>query len=361
MTYKKKIFIVSGGTGGHIFPALSLINLLKLNYKIYLVTDKRGYKYIKQNPELNIIGINSGKIFQKNILKFILESLKLLFAFIYSFFILILKRPKIVIGMGGYSSFPTCVSAFLLRIPVIIYENNLVIGKANRILLPFVKKILVSTNDIKGVDQKFKKKIFQCGYLIRQEILEASNDKKNIETEQLSLLILGGSQSAKIFGEVLTYEVIKCNQKGIKLKVFQQCLHSQLEKIKDLYDKNNIKNEIFVFSSNISKYYKQADFAITRSGASSIAELINLRVPFIAVPLPSSADNHQYENAKYYENKGYCHLLEEKVIKEKLFEIINNFYKDGKKLSIIKNKMLEHTDKSTINKIEGLVKNITND
>ena len=78
-----------------------------------------------------------------------------------------MNRPQIVIGMGGYSSFPVCLAAFFLRVPVFIYENNLVIGRANRFLLPIARKILVSSKDIRGINFKNNKKVFFCGYLIR--------------------------------------------------------------------------------------------------------------------------------------------------------------------------------------------------
>ena len=100
--------------------------------------------------------------------------------------------------------------------------------------------------------------------------------------------------------------------------------------------------------------------AITRSGASSIAELINLRIPFVAIPLPSSTDNHQFENAFYFKNKGYCFLLEEKFIHDKLFEILKDLNKDRKKLLLLKKKMSEHSDKDAMSKIYKLIKTTLN-
>ena len=118
----------------------------------------------------------------------------------------------------------------------------------------------------------------------------------------------------------------------------------------------------YFLSDNISKYYKAADLAITRSGASSLAELINLRIPFITIPLPSSADNHQFQNANYFKQKGYCFLLEERFVTDKLFEILVDLKKkDEKKLFLIKERMTEHSDKDTFHKIEELIERILNE
>ena len=105
----------------------------------------------------------------------------------------------------------------------------------------------------------------------------------------------------------------------------------------------------------MSKYYLDADLAITRSGASSLSELINLRIPSIAIPLPSSADNHQLENANYFHKKGYCIVLEERFVKDKLFEILENLNKDRQKILLMKDKMTDHSEKDIFSKIKKLI------
>ena len=124
---------------------------------------------------------------------------------------------------------------------------------------------------------------------------------------------MGGSQSAKIFGEILPNILIKCFQNDFNIKIFQQCLDNQIPKLTKIYNECSIQFELFSFSHDISKYYKLADLAITRSGASSLSELINLRIPFIAIPLPSAADNHQFLNANYFEKKRIWFFIKGKV------------------------------------------------
>tara|TARA_B100000029_G_scaffold407437_1_gene408367 strand:+ start:2851 stop:3948 length:1098 start_codon:yes stop_codon:yes gene_type:complete len=359
---KKKILIATGGTGGHIFPSLSLADFLKRKHQIEIVTDKRGLKYVPHGEEINIRTINSDTVFGKNIFKACLGIVKIILSFIFSIFLMMNSRPKLIIGMGGYSSFPVCIAGYCLRIPVIIYENNLVIGRANRFLLPIVRKILVSTKDIQGIDSKHSKKIFFSGYLIRSHILNLKKEnRQNLEKKSLSILIMGGSQSAKIFGEILPNIMARCFQNGIKLKIYQQCLDDQLIQIKKIYEKSKLEFELFAFSGDMSKYYRRADLAITRSGASSLAELTNLRIPFIAIPLPSSVDNHQFKNANYFKDKGYCFLLEEKSVSNKLFEILIDLNKDERKLFLMKERMTEHSDKDTVSKIEKLIEKILNE
>ena len=116
---------------------------------------------------------------------------------------------------------------------------------------------------------------------------------------------MGGSQSAKVFGEKITNTIVQCYKRNIKFKIYQQCLDKQMQDIKEIYEKNKVNFELFSFSEKLSEHYQASDLAITRSGASSVAELLNLRIPFIAIPLPSSADNHQFENALNFEKKGY--------------------------------------------------------
>ena len=130
---KKKILIATGGTGGHIFPALSLAkNLIKKNYDIILTTDKRGLKYLGDASEINFKKITSSPLIRKNILTLIQSVLLICYSTLKSLFLLFLNRPRIIIGMGGYSSFPVCIAAAILKIKFIIYENNLIIGRANK-------------------------------------------------------------------------------------------------------------------------------------------------------------------------------------------------------------------------------------
>ena len=131
--------------------------------------------------------------------------------------------------------------------------------------------------------------------------------------------------------------------------------------IKEIYEKNKVSFKLFSFSDRLSDHYKVSDLAITRSGASSIAELLNLRIPFVAIPLPSSADNHQFENALNFEKKGYCFLVDEKFIFPKLFEILEDLNKNRDKLLSLKSKMGHHSDKDSLLKVSNFIEKFLNE
>ena len=165
---KKKILIATGGTGGHVFPAYSLAKyFMKNNLFVEVTTDKRGLKFLKNYDDLKLNIINSATVFKKNPINMIISIFQINFAFINSLILLFKLKPKIVFGMGGYSSFPICIAAKILKIPFIIYENNLVIGKTNRYLLPFAEKIFVSYSQVEGIKKRYENKKIIIGNIIR--------------------------------------------------------------------------------------------------------------------------------------------------------------------------------------------------
>ena len=361
LNFKKKILIATGGTGGHVFPAYSLArNLIKENYDINISTDKRGLRFLKDYSDLKLNVINSSTIFDKNLIYSLFSFFKIILAIFKSCYLIIKKKPEIVFGMGGYSSFPVCVAAKLLGIPFFIYENNLVIGKSNKYLLPFAKKMFVSNLLLKGIKNKYKYKVFEVGNIIRQEIIdyESKNEKK---LDYLSFLVLGGSQAAQIFGDKLPKIFEECKKNKISIKIFQQCLPEQTEKLKNIYNQLNIENDIFNFKHNLSEYFSKINIAITRSGSSMLAELLNCNIPIICIPLSTSADNHQLENAKFIKDKGYGFIVEEQNIEKELFSLIDALHKDNEILDGIQKKQKKYSDQNVFKKIEIHINSLIND
>ena len=172
-----KILIGTGGTGGHVFPSISLAGYLSKKYNIEIITDKRGLKYLDNFDQSKVKIINSGTIYRKNIFKVVIGIIMILNSFFLSLIFMIRSRPSLVIGMGGYSSFPICLASYCLRIPIIIYENNLIIGRANKFLIPLANKILVSTKSIQGIKKKYIGKVFHSGYILREHIYKIKKKK----------------------------------------------------------------------------------------------------------------------------------------------------------------------------------------
>ena len=151
------------------------------------------------------------------------------------------------------------------------------------------------------------------------------------------------------------------NNSKIAIKVYQQCQKEQNEQISQFYQKAQIDYELFNFTDKIVYYYSKANLVITRSGASVLGELINVKIPFISIPLPSSADNHQYKNAEFYVKKGCGYLLREKDIQDKLHDLINSIFNDK---SLQKNILLnqsQYSDKEIYKKLDNQIENIINE
>jgi len=357
----KKIIIATGGTGGHVVPAYSLAkHLVDSKINIMMTIDKRGMQYLKEFSDFDICQITSATISKKNIFSFFFSISTILYSIFRSIILLLLNRPSLVVGMGGYSSFPVCIAAKLLGIPFVIYENNLHIGKANKFLLPFTKKAFVSHLELEGISMKYKSKLIEIGNIIRKEIINFK-EVNNSKDKKLRILVLGGSQAAKVFAEKLPLIFQKCLNSEIQLKIYQQCLPDQNELLTTAYKKMNLDCEIFNFNKNILEYFSKINLAITRSGSSMLAELINTNIPFISIPLPTSADNHQLKNAIYYEKNEYSYLIEEKDLSKKLFRLIELINKDRSLLDHITEKQREYSDKSVYENIDQEINKIINE
>ncbi len=364
MSRKTKILITAGGTGGHVLPGYNLANHLKdLNYEVDLVTDKRGIKYLYNLKNISIFLLPSSPLITKNLLMIFFSFFFILYSILRSLIFLVFKRPSIILGMGGYASIPICIAGKILRIKFILYENNLIIGKANKYLLPFAENMLVAYKELEGVPKKYDMKIVEVGNIIKKEIIDLNKgNSQNQETEDnLTLLVLGGSQAAKIFAEILPNIFKECKNKGIYIKILQQCLPNQKEELSLFYKNENIDFETFHFSNELQSYFLKTDFAITRAGSSILAELTNCNLPFIAIPLPSSADNHQLKNANFYKNKKLAFILEEKDLENKLFYIIEKIYKNKSVLTEIKKNQRQYSDKNVYNNVSIFLNNLTDE
>ena len=360
MTKKNKILIATGGTGGHVFPAYSLASyFMDQKHNVKLTTDNRGFSFLKDYKNLHLIKIPSSPLFRKNIFKLCFSFLIILYSIIRSLIFLIFNRPNIVIGMGGYSSFPICIAAKILKIKFIIYENNLIIGKANRYLLPFAERIFVSYEDLEGIPNIYKYKVSEIGNIIRKEIITSNEKKiKNSNFDVIRILVLGGSQAAKAFAEKLPQIFQRCKDSKISIKIYQQCQKNQNEQLSTFYKNINIDFELFNFTNNIIDYFSKANLVITRSGASMLGELINFNIPFISVPLPTSADNHQLKNAIYYQKKNFGFLIEEKDLNNKLFNLIKSLYEDKSQIEKIIVNQSQYSDKNIYKNIYTQIEKI---
>ena len=354
----KKIVFTAGGTGGHIFPAINLMkDFSERGYEVLLITDSRGEKFIKKYSELKFFVIKASTFTNKNLIKKIFAIFIILYSMIGAALILRKEKPDLVFGFGGHVSFPISFVSKFFNIPLVIYENNMILGRANKYLAMFSRKIFISRGITNKFLQKYKNKVFEIGPILNKKIINYTNKQKNKNV--FSILVMGGSQGAKIFGNIVPDVIKSLNDKVEKIQIYQQCVKGQQEEISNFYNRNNIKNYVFEFDKNILELILSSDLAITRCGASSTAELTQTLTPFIAIPLPDSIDNHQYLNAKYYEDKSCCWIMEQKNFNTKnLFNLITEIVKNKNKLENIRENMKKISSKNVYNDIENRIKEL---
>ncbi|MDD4520317.1 MAG: undecaprenyldiphospho-muramoylpentapeptide beta-N-acetylglucosaminyltransferase [Alphaproteobacteria bacterium] len=315
---KKNMFIIitTGGSGGHIFPAeATALELLKKGFDILFVTDKRGLNFEEKLPTKHIRAQTvSGPFLQK-----IVGTFKLGIGLLQALFLLIRRRPAMVIGFGGYASIPTVVAAQILCIPVVLHEQNALLGKSNRFLAHRIAFIATSFPKTELIPQKIK--TIQIGMPLRAPILEKLPAPYPSFKEEFNLVIFGGSQGAKIFGEFMPRALLNLPEElRAKICLTQQVRKEELQKVKTLYEHAGFKKVVCEsFFSNMPEILAQAHLVIGRAGASTITELFAMGRPAILIPLPTSADNHQFKNARYFTETGAGYLIHEKDLTVKDF------------------------------------------
>ncbi|MDC6478164.1 UDP-N-acetylglucosamine--N-acetylmuramyl-(pentapeptide) pyrophosphoryl-undecaprenol N-acetylglucosamine transferase [Candidatus Pelagibacter sp.] len=353
---KSKILISTGGSGGHVIPAISMHDHLKENYEILISSDIRGLKYLDDKFYKTLI-IDTPKL--NNLILLPLSILKVIFLTLKSLILLKKEKIQILISTGGYMSLPLCIAARILNIKIYLLEPNMVIGRANKFFLTFCKKIICYAENIIGFPKEYKNKIKIINPLIRKKYYNKKLKENN--NEKFTLIIIGGSQGAQIFDKILHQSIIKVS-KIKSLKVIHQTNQKNADVLKNLYLENNIDSSVFSFDQNLNLLIDQADLCITRAGASSLAEISLSRKPFIAIPLPSSKDNHQLENANYYKNKGCCWVIDQiNFDKIKFEDLLLNILNNKNEILLKKNNLEKLNFQNTWNNVNQNLLNIINE
>lgn len=304
-----RIVLSTGGTGGHIFPALKLSEELKIRgYEIILITDQRGEKY--QNKEkfdhTHIIHLHKSSGFMgklKQILDILTQSYKI--KKLYK-----TLKPELVIGFGGYSSAPALIAAKLSGIPFVIHEQNAVLGRVNKLMSFFAKKVALGFENTLGVPKDVS--TLFVGNPVRDEFLQIQRDKK--ETPPHRLFIFAGSQGAALFSHIIPSALEKLPQ-DIKnnLKIIMQSREELIKKTQDNLLKSGVSDiTVKPFFLNMGEQLASADLVIARGGAMTVTELSTVGCPSIFVPLEIAMDNHQYYNIKNIHDAGAAWMILEK-------------------------------------------------
>ena len=324
------ILITAGGTGGHFFPALALAEELadQSNLDLHISTDNRCKKYCTNNvASYHIIDlyINLKGIINKIKLPFLV-----LIALIKSVLLIKSIKPSIIIGFGGYPSFPIMLAGQLLSVPTIIYEQNSFFGKTNKFFAKKAKLIAVAYQNTKNLPQEYLSKSIIVGDVVRKNIANLQQ-KDNFDEDPFNLLVIGGSQGARIFSSLIpeSIKILIGNHPEIRINITQQVQVNDQETVKNIYDDLKVDNLVADFFHNIHEHYQKSQLIIARAGATTIAELTQIGLPAIYIPLPTSADDHQYHNAEslQYIKASWVYRQSEinpVILSDKLYNLIKN-------------------------------------
>ncbi len=342
-----KFIIACGGTGGHLVPGIAIGQaLIENGHEVSFAISKKQVdsRLVEKYTNLRFIKM-AGAPFSLNPVKFFRFSKEFFSAFTNGMKLLLNEKYDAVISFGGFNSLGISLAAALLRKPIILHEANRKTGKATRLLGYFARRVYVPF----GVEIP-RRKINQvkfAGYPLRKEIkrLDKNQAKEFFGFNENSnvLLILGGSQGAKVLNDWACDNFEKLAEKGIDIL----CVCGQ--------NKNNIAQRVIKTSSGEERILKTLDFCdnmasamsaseivVARAGAGTIAELARCSVPSIMVPYPFAADNHQLENAKCFEKQGACAVVEQKDMNKLFDEVVSLF--ENQKMRETMQRNLERVD-----------------
>ena len=340
---KRSFLILSGGTGGHVIPAVNFGNfIIDKGFNCILFVDKRGKKYTSSfNGNIKII--NSSHL-SNNFFGNIKGLFLLLIGFFQSLNYLIKIKPKVCISFGGYATFTPLLILIFFRFlgitKIFLHEQNSKIGKVNILFSFFANKVFLNFDIQNKIFSKYKQKKHIVGLPYNNKVKFYKRNLKINNDNKIILFISGGSQGAFSLNENLIHLFCKLPKETIRrIKIIIQCPEIQKNQIIKSLDKLSIKYEIKEFFNDfIEKLYK-SDILISRSGAGTVNDVILTQIPTIFVPLPSSAENHQFYNAEYLAQKKASIIIEQKDLKsEKSLLTLKNLINDSnQKSKLIKN------------------------
>jgi UDP-N-acetylglucosamine--N-acetylmuramyl-(pentapeptide) pyrophosphoryl-undecaprenol N-acetylglucosamine transferase len=326
----KTIVIAGGGTGGHIYPALTIAKAIQslnpdLNVEFVGTPDGLEAKIIPKHG-YTISFISVGKLnYKGGFLKKIKTICQLPWAFVKSLALVIEKKPILVLGVGGYASGPFVLASSVLGIPTALWEPNAHPGMTNRILSRFVRKTFLVFDESR---KKMKaKRIEVLGLPVREEIekLNQIEIEKKEGDQSFKILIFGGSQGARAINNCVS--TMMKNHSFSNIDIVHQTGPLDFKGIEESYKgMAHIKPMEYLY--DIESYYVWADLIICRAGAGTLAELAAAKKPSILIPLPTAADDHQKKNALSLVDKNAARMIEQKdLTPEVLFNLIEDLRK----------------------------------
>lgn len=309
-----RILIAGGGTGGHLFPGVAVAKECRRRYPAAKILFVTGRKKIEADI-LTAFGFEQVSIMIEGLKgRGWLKALKVWFILPVSLWqsLAIIRRfnPQVVLGVGGYSSGPVCLAAWLVNVPAAIQEQNSYPGLTNRLLCRIVDKVFIAYRESES--HFAKGELVFSGNPVREEIAQQSGVVPKKEQDLFTILVLGGSQGAKAVNRAMVEALVVLGERNRKLRVIHQTGVDDYAAVKEAYEQKGIKAEVLPFIKNMVWAYQQADLAVSRAGASTLAELAVLGKPSILIPFPLAANNHQETNAAALVRVGGAEMIRQK-------------------------------------------------
>ncbi len=303
----RPVLITAGGTGGHMFPALAVAReLRRRGGEVILVTDARGARFAADEPGLEVIpgAAPRGSWSQR-----LAGTVQLGRGLRRALDLIGRLRPRAVAAFGGYASLPVGLAAALRGVPLLVHEQNAVMGRTNRLLARFAHRVAVSFPDTAAIPDRARARAAVTGNPVRPGFTLAAAGPAPSDG-RLRLLVLGGSQGARIFADLVPAAVALLDPAlRARLAIAQQCRPEDLERTGAAYRAIGQPVELAAFFEDVPARMAAADLVLARAGASTVAELLALGRPAVLIPFPAAADDHQTANARVLERAGVALVL----------------------------------------------------
>ncbi len=304
--------LAAGGTGGHLFPAQALAELLvRHGAAVCLATDRRADAFAMQLPGIEIRQIRAGRL-GGNPLQSACGVAAMAVGLVQARHLLRRLDPAAVVGFGGYPSVPTMLAATQLGLPTVIHEQNAVLGRANRLLAARVRRIATGFADTSGLPPADRARAAYTGNPVRPAIGAVAQIayRPPESGAPIELLILGGSQGARIFADIVPPALAALPQAlRTALRVSQQARREDCARVATQLEAAGIAAEVASFFTDVPERLARAQLVICRAGASTVAELAAAGRPALLVPYPHATDDHQAANARAFANAGAGWLI----------------------------------------------------
>jgi len=351
-----RVLIAGGGTGGHLYPGIAVAEEFlrqERDTKVLFVGTERGIEAkVLPIEGFRLETIPAGGIVNKGILRKMVSGIKMILGFVKSLSILRRFNPHVVIGVGGYASFPVLSAAVILRIPTVILEQNLIPGLANRVLSHFVSKVVVS---FEGSKRFFNRDVHVFGNPVRRAIIGEGHHPEDIFT----VFIFGGSQGSHTINKAVVDSLCHLKGESGRIRFIHQTGEKDYEWVRDAYRKTGVEGDVVPYIYHMEEAYHKADLVISRAGATTISEVTACGRSALLIPYPFATHDHQRINAEYLKSMGAAEvILEQDLTGKKLAEKIIYFLYNRERLKEMSEKSAGLYRKSAAGDIVNLCKDL---